>query len=264
MKLSDLKGEWAVVTGASSGIGRVFATQLAARGVNLFLVARRQDLLDELGQRLRQSNGVECVALVQDLGCEGGAERVAKAVSARGVRPRLLVNNAAFGHWGDFSRASARVYETMVTVNAVAPVVLCRVFAEDLASHATAAVINVSSPAVFQPIPYMAVYAASKCTLHNFSLALSEEWREKGVLVQTLLPPPTATEFDAKAGAYGSALGASREPPEGLVELSLRALEQGSILVSSAKGLLGQRIFGALFPPAFVVKKVAAMFRPPR
>ena len=174
MKLSDLKGEWAVVTGASSGIGRVFATQLAARGVNLFLVARRQDLLDELGQRLRQSNGVECVALVQDLGCEGGAERVAKAVSARGVRPRLLVNNAAFGHWGYFSRASARVYETMVTVNAVAPVVLCRAFAEDLASHATAAVINVSSPAVFQPVPYMAVYAASKCTLHNFSLALSE------------------------------------------------------------------------------------------
>ena len=189
---------------------------------------------------------------------------MAQAVAERGIRPRLLVNNAACGHWGDFSRADAGVYEKMVILNAVAPIVLCRAFADDLASHASAAVINVSSPAVFQPVPYMAVYAASKCTLHNFSLALGEEWREKSVRVQTLLPPPTATEFDAKAGAYGSALGAARVAPEVVVEHSLRALEQGSMLVSLAKGLLGQRIFGALFPPAFVVRKVAAMFRPPR
>jgi len=152
----------------------------------------------------------------------------------------------------------------MVTLNAVTPIVLCRLFAEDLLSHGSAAVINVSSPAVFQPIPYMAAYAASKCTLHNFSLALSEEWREKGVFVQTLLPAPTATEFDVKAGAYGSALGAEREAPAVVVLLSLSALERGSILVSSTKGLFIQRMFGGVFPAAVVLRKVAGMFRPPR
>lgn len=264
MKLIDLKGEWAVITGASSGIGREFCERLAAHGVNLIVVARRAHRLNDLAQKLGKMHGVQCVVVAQDLARAGGAEQVRMAASERGIRPRLLVNNAGCGHWELFSRASAEFYEGMMMLNGVTPVVLCRLFEDDLASHACAAVINVSSPAVFQPIPYMAVYAASKSALHSFSLALSEEWREKGILVQTLLPAPTVSEFDSIAGDAAGALGAQRESASVVVSLSLRELEKGSILVSSAPGVFKQRLFGGLFPPAFVVKKVAQIFRPPK
>ena len=104
--------------------------------------------------------------------------------------------------------------------------------------------------------------AASKAALHSFSLALSEEWKQFGVQLQTLVPGPTESEFDARAGAYESGLGTRRDKPADVVRASINALPSGKIMVCVAKGTMGQRIFGALFPPAFVVKKVAEMFRP--
>ena len=90
----------------------------------------------------------------------------------------------------------------------------------------------------------------------------SEEWKQFGVQLQTLVPGPTESEFDARAGAYESGLGTRRDKPADVVRASINALPSGKIMVCVAKGTMGQRIFGALFPPAFVVKKVAEMFRP--
>lgn len=264
--LALLKESWALVTGASAGIGEEFCRQLAAAGVNVVMVARSQGKLQALGNDLHARHGVDFLAVGADLGQPGGVDGVLEQLQRAEIRVRLLVNNAAFGRWGAFSGGDVRqdlaMYESMLTLNVVTPTLLCRALHADLRATAPSAVINVSSPAVFQPIPYMAAYAASKAALHSLSLALSEEWREDGILVQTLLPAPTASGFDARAGAYESELGSHRDLPSVAVKRSLDALGAGEVMVATAPGTYKQRFFGALFPPRFVVAKVAGMFHP--
>ena len=262
MKLRDMAGSWALVSGASSGIGREFCVQLAAAGADLVLVARRQELLDELAAELGRRHGVRCAVVAIDLTEPNAPARLKARLDELKIHPRLLVNNAGSGHWGVFSGATPAAYEKMMTLNVVVPTLLSRVFHDDLVANSPSGVINVSSPAVFQPVPYMAAYAASKAALHSLSLALSEEWRSEGIHVQTLVPAPTESEFDARAGAYESQLDSRRDPPATVVARSLAALETGEVLVSTAKGTYQQRFFGALFPAKFVVAKVAEMFRP--
>jgi short-subunit dehydrogenase len=256
------RGDWALVTGASSGIGREFCGQLAAAGMNLVLVARRKPLLAEAATALSEAHGVRCLVVAVDLSQPRAAEKVHERVAGEGQRVRLLVNNAAFGRWGRFEDTPAADYEAMVQTNAVALVSLCRVFLADLTSFPSSAIINLSSPAALQPTPYMAVYAATKAFVHNFSQALYGEWHAKGVLVQTLVPGPTATEFDAKAGAYESALK-ERGTPQEVVAAALAHLNRDVPLVATAKGTLQQRFFAGLFPSKMVIKTVARMFQPP-
>lgn len=265
INLSKWRGEWALVTGASCGLGLEFCRQLAASGLNLVMVARRDEVLASEAKAIASTSGVKCLPISCDLSESASLHSIPVRLREEGIRPRLLVNNAGSGKWGVFENADVIDIERMVGLNALAPVALCRLLAEELAAwEEGAAVINVSSPAVFQPVPYMAAYAASKSALHQFSLALSEEWRPKGILVQTLVPGPTATEFDHRAGAYGSGLGSERASPEVVVKASLAALASGRILVVTAPGVLGQKIFSTFFPVAFVLKKVADMFRPPQ
>ncbi|MEJ2685884.1 MAG: SDR family NAD(P)-dependent oxidoreductase [Gammaproteobacteria bacterium] len=262
MKLDELKGHWALVTGASSGIGREYCLQLAKAGVNTVLVARRKERLDELRAQIEGAFGARALVVPADLGRSGEAARIHGVLQEKSIRIRLLCNAAAFGQWGRFEGADADLYTAMVQVNTSALVSLCRVFMEDLAGYSSSAIINVSSPAAYQPVPYMAVYAATKAFVHSFSQALHGEWKSRGVLVQTLVPGPTATEFDTKAGAYESALK-GRQPASTVVRRSLRELEHGSPVASSATGSFKQRLFAALAPPAMVIRTVGKMFAPP-
>lgn len=262
LQISDFKGAWALVTGASSGIGREFACQLAAEGINIILIARREQLLQTLATELINRYGVRCLAIPIDLSKNDATSNIKKELTAKNIKIRILVNNAGSGHWGPFEQAPEGFYASMVALNVAAPMALAHSLFNDLSGFQSSLVINVSSPAVFQPIPFMAGYAASKAALHNFSLALSEEWKKFGVQIQTLVPGPTESEFDTRAGAYESGLSTQRDKPADVVRASINALPSGKIMVCVAKGTIGQRIFGALFPPAFVVKKVAEMFRP--
>ena len=262
MKLEEWRGDWALVTGASAGIGWEFCRQLAARGINLVLVARREERLRDLAEQVGKEFGVRALVVVEDLATEGAAERIRCRVDAEGLRLRLLVNNAAFGRWGEFEGCTAERYRAMLDVNVVALVELTHALLPRLASAAPAAVINVASAAAYQPVPYMAVYAASKAFVMSFSQALHAEWRERGVLVQTLVPGPTESEFDQVAEAYASAI-TGRGPAQAVVQDSMRALEADEIVALNARGTFKQRLFAALFPPRFVVAQVAKMFRPP-
>lgn len=263
MNLQDLKGGWALVTGASAGIGREFAVQLAQQGVNVALVARRRDVLDALALELSTQHGVQAMAMPLDLSRPDAAQSVLDELARRRIPLQLLVNNAALGRWGRFEATDAASYQDMVAVNALSTMALCRALLPELATRRPSAVVNLSSPAAFQPVPYMAVYAASKAFLHSLSLALHEEWRERGVYVQTLVPGPTATEFDQKAGAYASALGAQRAAPGQVVLKSLAAFGAESPLVLAASGTLMQRLFSAVAPTSMMLRKVGEMFRPP-
>lgn len=260
VRMRDLRGHWALVTGASSGIGREFARHLASAGMHLVLVARRADRLNELATELSDRHGSRILALPVDLAQSDAVELLRERLREEGIRIRLLVNNAALGHWAVFEAASLQVYEEMIRVNIQAVTALCHTFRRDLASHPCSAIVNVSSPAAFQPVPYMAVYAASKAFVHSFSLALHEEWRKQGILVQTLLPGPTPTELPGAqaGGGKGIARPAMAAFP---VRASLRHMETGSAIVITARRTFWQRIF-ALLPARMLLRQVGRMFTP--
>lgn len=266
--LNDIKGGWAVVTGASAGIGRAYALALARHGMNLVLVARRQAELEAVAAEARTISGMAAQALALDLAAPGAAAQVLQVVqqaeaSVRGSRLRLLVSNAGSGRWGAHDAAQLERYAEVLSLNVNALVALTTTLLPTLQANPPSAVVHVSSQAAYQPVPYMAVYGASKAFVHHFSLALHEELRGQGVLVQTLVPGPTATEFDAKAGAYESKV-VQRGSPDAVVQASLAALNRGDAVATNASGIWKQRLFAGLAPPAMVVREVGKMFAPPK
>lgn len=262
MRLADLKGHWALVTGASSGIGREFAVQLGQAGVNLLLVARNAVALESLAAELR-GLGVRVIPVALNLAGHGASKELWQRVQDENITIRLLVNNAAVGSWAAFEAAEAARYEALIELNITTMVSLCRHFMADLAQHASSCIINVSSPAAYQPVPHMAVYAASKAFVQNFSLALHEEGRARGILVQTLVPGPSLTNLEGSRVALRGGMAKQIVPPSTPVARSLAALEKGSALVVAAQGGLVQRLF-ALLPAAFVIRQVGKFFVPPQ
>ncbi|MBI3367017.1 MAG: SDR family NAD(P)-dependent oxidoreductase [Burkholderiales bacterium] len=260
IRLDDVRGGWAIVTGASSGIGRAYALALARRGLNLLLVARRTSELQALAAEIEAASGMRALALPLDLASPGAVDQVLRALGDRPLR--LLVSNAGSGLWGAHDTAHHERYAEVIALNVSALVALTTALLPALRTSSPSAIVHVSSQAAYQPVPYMAVYAASKAFVHSFSLALHEELREQGVLVQTLVPAPTETEFDAKAGAYSSAVVA-RGTTAAVVQASLAGLDRGDALATNATGLWKQRLFAGLAPPAMVVREVGKMFRPP-
>ena len=257
MKLEDSKGSWALVTGASSGIGREFCQQLGTAGMHIVMVARRENLLNELADQLARDHGIRTLIIPLDLSRPGAAAQVKAQLDRNGVRVRLLCNNAGTGRWGKFEAISADTYEEMIGLNTTAVVSLCHHLLPDLTSHPTNAIINVSSPAAYQPVPFMAVYAATKAFVQSFSQALYGEWRDRGVLVQTLVPGPTATAIE-----NATAVGKLR-PPADAVRDALAHLGKDHPVVVSARGTYRQRLFSTLAPPKMVIRTVARMFQPP-
>ncbi len=170
-----------MVTGASSGIGREFCLQLGAAGMNLVLVARREERLNELAHDLAGEHRMQTLVLSVDLSRSETAAEIQARVAAKGIKVRLLVNNAASGRRGRFEKTPPEAYQEMIQVNTAALVALCHRFLPDLTSFPTSGIINIYSRAALQPVPYMAVYAATKAFVHSFNQALYGEWKERGV-----------------------------------------------------------------------------------
>lgn len=261
-KRVDLQGHWALVTGASSGIGREFAVQLAARKVNLVLVARREERLQVLAMNLRQSRGIQVFVIPMDLASTGAALRIRQILQENGIAIRLLINNAGLGQWTAFADGDIDSDRRILGVNVQAVVELSRVFLPILTSHPTSAIINVSSQAAYHPMPFMSVYGASKAFVHSFSQALSEESRGTGLVVQTLVPGPTRTEIIGANEQSSVGRRDNMADPERPVRIALACLEKASPIAIAAKGVFFQRLF-ALLPASWVLRIVARMFRPP-
>ncbi|MDX3107991.1 SDR family NAD(P)-dependent oxidoreductase [Nonomuraea angiospora] len=230
---------YALVTGASSGIGAEFARQLAARGHDLVLVARSGPALDALAASLRQAHGVRAEVLVQDLSAPDAAPRVAEEVAARGIAVELLVNNAGFGTAGHFARIAPEREHEELMVNVVALVGLTHAFLPGMLARGSGGVLNVGSTAGFNVAPYFATYASSKTFVLNFSLALWSELRGTGVKVLAVAPGPVETPFFDRIGSRQAAIGAKLATPELVVTTALRAFDRDRGYVVPGRGNLG-------------------------
>jgi len=220
------KGKTVLVTGASSGIGEAFARELAARGMDLVLVARSEDKLRTLAAELARGHGIRAETVAADLGGEGTAARLYDEVEGLGMRVDMLLNNAGFGTHGPFETLSPDRDHAEVMLNVSAVVDLSHAFLPAMVERGDGAVINVSSTAGFQPLPYMAVYGATKAFVLSFSEALWAEYRGRGVRVLALCPGATETPFFGVVGAEEASVGRRRAPQQ-VVATGLRALERG-------------------------------------
>jgi uncharacterized protein len=192
-----------VVTGASSGIGAAIAKELASRGHSLALVARREERLRTLATELTSAYGVAAEVIAADLGNAEGRDRLVEELRSRARVVEVLVNNAGFGHQADFARSPRERMVEMVDLNVGAVVDLTSRFLTGMVDRGRGSVINIASTAAFQPLPGLAVYAASKAFVLSFSEAIRTELRGTGVTVTAVCPGPVRTEFTEVAGIGG-------------------------------------------------------------
>jgi short-subunit dehydrogenase len=191
---------WALVTGASSGLGLEFARQLAARKTHLILTARSGDKLIALAHELHEAHAVETEVIALDLAAPGGAQRLLAEVKKRSHEVDLLVSNAGFGSVGRFAELPAEREADMVRLNCEALVTLSRGVLPAMLARGSGGILHVASIAGMQPVPFMATYGATKAFVVSFSLALSEETRGSGVRVMALCPGPVPTGFQQVTG----------------------------------------------------------------
>ncbi len=203
MTTNDFRDRWALVTGASSGIGAALARKLAGRGAKLILSARRRERLEALAAELA-AQGTETRIVVADLNDPTAPQQIYDATEGAGLAVDVLVNNAGLGQYGAFHLSPVEQELSQVRVNCEAVVRLSRLFVPRMVERGRGWVLIVASTASFQPLPYISTYAATKVFDRFFALGLAAEVARLGVQVTALCPGPTESEFFevARAGAF--------------------------------------------------------------
>jgi short-subunit dehydrogenase len=255
------RGKWALITGASAGIGLALAAQLAAGGANLILTARRRERLKTLAERLSEQHGVRIEVFPADLILPVAPEQIFGFTEKQHIAVDLLVNNAGFGTYGLFHTSDRRRQVEMVQVNVAAVVTLTHLYLPGMIERRHGDILIVASTAAFQAVPYLSTYAATKAFDLLFAEALAEEVRHYGIRVCALCPGPTATEFQEVAGEAHRLLHHA-ETATKVARVGLEALARGrSYAISGVANYLGihaQR----LVPRQFVTRMAAKMLRP--
>lgn len=199
MRAVLVSGQWALVTGASSGIGEELARQLAARGLSLVLTARSVDRLEALAAELGSSHGVGTRVIGADLAKADGIDALLSEVAKLGLPIDHLIGNAGFGTNGPFAEGDPDEQRRMVVLNCEAIVAITRALLPAMIERRRGGMIHVASTAAFQPAGTFAVYAATKTFVLHFTEALSEELRGTGVHAMALCPGPVPTGFQERA-----------------------------------------------------------------
>ncbi len=261
--MTPWSGKWALVTGASAGIGTALAEELAGGGTNLVLTARRRERLEELAQKLAAAHKIQTKVFVADLTQEDAPEKIFQFTKEQGIEIELLINNAGFGAYGEFHTIETRRLTDMVQVNCGAVVHLTRLYLPEMAARRHGYVLILASTASFQSVPYISTYAATKAFDLLFAEGLAEEMKPYGVRVCALCPGSTESEFSEIAGqAHLAATMVNRESAAKVARTGLRALAAGKSYVISGLGnylgVLGQRLVSR----RMVARIAARMFKP--
>jgi hypothetical protein len=191
----DYKGKFSLVTGASKGLGKAYAEQLAAKGSNLVLVARTHSALEELADKLRRDHKVRVEVVQADLGDISAAVRIVEELDRLGISVDLLLNNAAVGYSGKFFSRPMEEELAPVAVNVYSLVALTHFLGRRMIARGSGGIIQLSSNGGFQPAPYNATYGATKSFVLMFSESIAEEIKGTGVRMMVACPGGTATQF---------------------------------------------------------------------
>jgi len=255
------QGKWALVTGASPGIGVALATQLAAGGTHLVLTARRRERLEELARKLTNANGIRTEIVAADLTQPDAPGKIFGFTKEKGIAVEVLINNAGFGQYGELAQVETQRLLDMVQVNCTAVVHLTRLYLPDMILRRQGDILILASTASFQAVPYISTYAATKAFDLLFAEGLAEEMKPHGIRVCALCPGSTESEFHAVAGQE-KFTSDHPETAEKVARTGLEALAAGkSYVISGLGNYLGaqsQRIV----PRSMVTRIAARMFRP--
>lgn len=251
---------YALITGASKGIGKAIAFNLAAKKINLLLIARSGNLLNEIADDLSDKYSIEVKWLSIDLAVDNAAETIFDWVTKNNIQVNILINNAGYGLSGNFEKYTAKTHAEMMHVNMISPVKLTSLFLPMMKQHEKSCILNIASTAAYQAVPYLSTYAASKSFVVSFSRALRYELRNTNVSVTCISPGGTYTDFALRADVGKKAMKAGEK-------LNMTAEDVAAIAVKSMfkkrreviTGLVNK--FGALMvwlAPKRLSEKVAA------
>lgn len=246
-----------LITGASSGIGEAFARRLASERHNLVLVARSENKLHQLCDELMIKHDITAHYVVLDLAEFGADRKLLDETTRHNLEVDWLINNAGFGSTGDFATLDIDRELQMIELNASALVAITHGYLKQMRERKRGTIINVSSAAGFQPIPFMATYAATKAFVTSFSEAIAEENRPFGIQVLALCPGSTQTNFFAASNIDRPLTVKGQQTAEEVVETALRAVKSGRTkIVSGVANQIGA-ILGS-YVPTFISRRVMA------
>ena len=253
--------KFTLITGASSGIGEAFARRLAKEKHNLVLVARSETKLHELCDELMLQHKITAHYVALDLTEYESDKKLFEETERHGYEVEWLINNAGFGSMGDFAGLDLERELEMISLNIMALVALTHRYLEKMRARKSGVIINVSSTAGFQAIPFMATYAASKAFVTSFSEAVAEENRPFGITVTAVCPGPTETNFFAASRAIPfSAKG--MQTPEAVVEKALKGVKaKKPLVISGITNYIGA-LLGSLAPDSLVARVIGDYLRP--
>ena len=259
MALAKWRGKTALVTGASAGIGEHIARELASAGVDLVVTARREDRLRALAEELSSEHGVEARFVAADLGESSGVARILDFVRSEGVQVEVLVNNAGFGGAGEFNGSLLEKQLGMVQVYISSLVALTHGLLPGMIARGSGSVLLVGSVNAFMPVPYFAVYSATKAFVRSFGEALAVECRGTGVSVTALHPGATVTEFMEGADMkVGRLIEVGFMKPSAVAKVGLVASHAGRVSVVS--GFMNKlAVFALWLMPQRIVRNVVKL-----
>ena len=245
-----------LITGASSGIGECFAEKLDKMGANLILTARSEDKLEEMASKMNNA-----VVISGDLSKKEFPKELHDRVKEKGLEVDLLINNAGFGYSGLYLENSIENYTEMINVNIISLIHLTHLFLKDMSSRKNGGIINISSLASFQPIPYFSIYAASKAFVTSFTLSLYEEYRENGVRIMGVCPGYTKTNFNKRAQMQSVPVAGYLMSCDEVVDQSLKAFEKGKFLIINGKVNRFARVFTSMIPRTWALKMASSIIK---
>ncbi len=261
MSRIDYTTQTTIVTGASSGLGAEFARQLARRGSDLVLVARRAGRLEALADELTRANGVTVTVIARDLGRPDAGRTLRAELESRGIRATSLVNNAGFGTHNEFGDEDPERLQSMIALNVSSVVDLSRAYFEPLKAG-NGVLINVASLLGLQPTPYLSVYGATKAFVLNFTESLWAEARGSELRVLAVNPGAMQTEFFDAAGSQSADYGATRATPQHVVRIALETLDRRSAPPSVVTNGRPLALVSKLLPRRMVAQVMGRISRP--
>ncbi len=260
-KTTDFQNKWALITGASSGIGAALARELAAHGAKLILTARRRDRLDTLAAELN-AKGSETRIIVADLNDPSAPQQIFDATEGAGLVVDVLVDNAGLGQFGAFVASNPDQLFSQVRVNCEAVVRLSRLFLPRMVERRRGWMLVVASAASFQPVTYLSTYAATKAFDRFFALGVAAEVARFGVKVTALCPGTTESEFIEVAHA-NQFLNRNQQSAEDVARIGIAALARGQHTIST--NFIGKlRSFFVRFLPVDLITGFVEKFARPK